>query len=61
MKDTNLYRFLQKILEAPVHVARKILWWHNIKMPNDSKQTVSFHYLNIANQKEKTIYKNQRY
>lgn len=56
MKDADLYRFLQKILEAPVHVARKILWWQNIKMPNDSKQTVSFHYLNIANQKEKELF-----
>ena len=52
MEVAELHRFLQKVLEAPVHVARKILWWQKVEMPDDSKQMVLHYYPDIANAQE---------
>ena len=48
MEGNELHRFLQKVLEAPINIARKILWLHGVEMPNDSKLEVSRHYPNVA-------------
>lgn len=49
-------RFQQKILEAPIHIARKILWMKNVEMPNDEKMTVVRHYMEIASSEEREIF-----
>ena len=36
----ELHRFLQKLLEAPVHAARKILWLEHKTEPDDSRSAV---------------------
>jgi len=52
MEVAELHRFLQKVLEAPVHVARKILRWQKVKMVDDAKRTIMRYYPNIANAQE---------
>lgn len=54
--ESELYRFLQKVLEAPGHVARKILWWNKVQIPNDSKQEVIRHYPQIASTQELELF-----
>jgi len=56
MEVADLLRFLQKVLEAPVHVARKLLRWQAVKMPDDSKRTVMFYYPDIANAREHELF-----
>lgn len=56
MEVAELHRFLQKVLEAPVHVARKILWWRKVEMPDDSKQTVLHCYPDIADTQEHELF-----
>ncbi len=56
MEVAELHRFLQKVLEAPVHVARKILWWQKVETPDDAKRTVMRHYPDIANAQERDLF-----
>jgi len=56
MEPAEFYLFLQKILEAPMHIARKILWWQKIEIPDNSKQTIFDYYLNIATRKERKLF-----
>ena len=56
MEVAELHRFLQKVLEAPVHVARKILWWQKVETPDDAKRTIMRYYPNIANAQERDIF-----
>ena len=56
MEVAELHRFLQKVLEAPVHVARKILWWQKVETPDDAKRTVMRHYPDIANTQERELF-----
>ncbi|MCX5706049.1 MAG: hypothetical protein NTZ92_08355 [Candidatus Omnitrophica bacterium] len=56
MEAADLHRFLQKVLEAPVHVARKILYWQKVEMPNDLKQTVLRCYPDIAREQERELF-----
>ena len=56
MEVVELHRFLQKVLEAPVHVARKILWWQKVETPDDAKRTVMRHYPDIANTQERELF-----
>lgn len=56
MEVAELHRFLQKVLEAPVHVARKILWWRKVETADDSKQTVMRHYPDIASAQEHELF-----
>lgn len=58
MEDAELHRFLQKVLEAPVHVARKILWWQKAETPDDTKRTVMRYYPNIASAQERKLFAN---
>ena len=56
MEVTELHRFLQKVLEAPVHVARKILWWQKVETADDSKRTVMRYYPDIASAQERDLF-----
>lgn len=56
MEVAELHRFLQKVLEAPVHVARKILWWQKVETADDSKRTVMHHYPDIASAQERDLF-----
>lgn len=56
MEVAELHRFLQKVLEAPVHVARKILWWQKVETPDDAKRTVMRYYPNIASVQERKLF-----
>lgn len=40
MEETELCRFLQKVLEAPIHVARKMLWLTGKKLRDDSRKEI---------------------
>lgn len=52
MRDYALCMFLQKVLEAPMHVARKMLFLHQVKMTDDSKRSVLLHYKKISDAEE---------
>jgi hypothetical protein len=56
MEPAELHKFLQKVLEAPVHIARKILWWKKAATPDESKRTVSTHYSGIAGAEELKLF-----
>lgn len=56
MESAELHRFLQKVLEAPVHVARKILWWQKVETPDDAKRTVIRYYPDIASAQERELF-----
>lgn len=56
MESAELHRFLQKVLEAPVHVARKILWWQKVETSDDAKQTVMRYYPDIASARERELF-----
>lgn len=56
MENAELHRFLQKVLEAPVHVARKILWWQRVETPDDAKRTVMRYYPDIASAQERELF-----
>lgn len=56
MEGAELLRFLQKVLEAPTHIARKLLRWQGVEMSDDSKRTVTFHYPDIANAREYELF-----
>lgn len=55
MDEAELCRFLQKVLEAPIHIARKMLELNN-RLVDDSKQAVRGIYLSTATQKEKDYF-----
>ncbi|MDD4333331.1 MAG: nucleotidyltransferase domain-containing protein [Patescibacteria group bacterium] len=48
LEGESLCFSLQKMLEAPVRIARKMLWLQGVEMPDDSKKTVALHYPKIA-------------
>lgn len=52
MSVSALHRYLQKMLEAPVHIARKILNLHGCQLENDSSGQVIEKYLDILGQDE---------
>ncbi len=55
--DTNDYhRFLQKALEAPMQIARQLLWWYQVDMVDDKKNTVVKKYSEIASGKELELF-----
>ncbi|MDP3729590.1 MAG: hypothetical protein Q8R26_02480 [bacterium] len=56
MGVVELHRFLQKVLESPVHVARNILRWQNVRMPDDSRQTVLRNYPRYATLLERELF-----
>lgn len=56
MTESDLHRFLQKILEAPAHIARKILWLKKIPMADDSRREVIKHYSDIASPQEYRLF-----
>jgi len=48
MSDERLCRYLQKVLESPIHVGRKMLRWQRQKLKDDSKEEVVSQYTNWA-------------
>ena len=56
MTESDRYRFLQKILEAAMHIARKVLWLNRVPMPNDSKQEVIRWYPGISTPREYQLF-----
>lgn len=48
MGDWERCLFLRKAFEAPIHIARKLLWYRSIRLPNDSKKEVAQAYLSVA-------------
>lgn len=56
MESVELYRFLQKMLEAPVHIARKMLWWKKMVTSDDAKCTVMRCYPDIASSQERELF-----
>ncbi len=56
MSEEELHRFLQKVLEAPVQIARKMLWWCRVETQDDSKQTVMRRYPEIASEQELALF-----
>lgn len=56
MEEAEFHRFLQKMLEAPLHIARKMLWWQKVDTPDDSKQAVLCHYPRIAEARERKLF-----
>lgn len=56
LEATDLHRFLQKVLDTPLHVARKILWSQKVEMPDDSKRTVMHYYPDIASTQERELF-----
>ncbi|MDP2651275.1 MAG: nucleotidyltransferase domain-containing protein [bacterium] len=57
MKGPEFYRFLQKVLEAPIHIARKMLWLEGVEMEDDSKDSVLHYYPSIASERELNLLK----
>jgi predicted nucleotidyltransferase len=58
METAELHRFLQKVIETPIHVARKILWWRNREnreMNDDSKKAVFNSYCKFAGERERKL------
>lgn len=55
--EPELYRLLQKALEAPVHIARKMLLLRKVKLPDDSKEMVAQYYSLIATDEEKDLFR----
>ncbi len=56
LQTCDLFRFLQKVLEAPIHIARKMLHVSSVLMETDSKQEVIAHYSKIASAKELELF-----
>lgn len=56
MAESDLYRFLQKILEVAMHIARKTLWLNRVPMPNDSKLEVVKYYPRISTSREYELF-----
>lgn len=56
MTESDLCRFLQKILEVAMHIARKILWVNHVPMSNDSKQEVIKRYPDISTAREYELF-----
>lgn len=56
MEDGELCQFLQKVLEVPMHVARKMLYWKGAQLADDSKKAVTKHYLKTVRGQEKKIF-----
>jgi len=56
MSDPDRCRFLQKVLEAPMHIARKMLWLEGVELLDDRKQTVAQHYATVAGAREHELF-----
>lgn len=56
MRATKLYDFLKKVLEAPIHIARRMLQLSRVEMPDDSKQEVLNHYAKVATLREMELF-----
>lgn len=57
LSEADLYRFLRKVIELPVHAARKILWLlpHGL-VPSDSKEYVVPRYRDEISGRERRLF-----
>lgn len=56
MEIVELHLFLQKMLEAPMRVAWKMLWLQGMEMADDSRQVILRHYPDIASTQERELF-----
>jgi len=56
MAESEYLHFLQKILESPIHIARKVLWLLVPNLPSDSKACVIRYYRDFAPSRFREIF-----
>ncbi len=56
MAESEYFHFLRKILESPIHIARKVLWLSVPNISSDSKAHVIRHYPDIAPSRLREIF-----
>lgn len=56
MDDCDLVKFLQAVLEAPVHVARTVMLLTGMELVDDSKRAIVANYPNITGARELELF-----
>ena len=57
MSERERCYFLQRVLESAVHIARKMLWHWQVNTLDDTKPTISKHYLLKASEEECELFR----